>query len=197
MRGDNMLKTTVCGVEICFSVGFPAVVALLCFFDKTGSAALCLYAALFHESAHIAATGALGFRPRTLTFGAFGMRMELPPLSYKATALVALAGPCCNLAVAALSAVCGAEKSVLVNTALGGFNLLPLSPLDGGQALFSLLAPRLGEERAARVVNVTGAAAGIPLFAAAWWTFFKTGYNVSLLVLCVYLLFLVFFKKKD
>ena len=192
-----MLKTTVCGVDVCFSIGFPAVVALLCMFDKTGSAALCLYAAFLHEAAHVAATVAGGFRPRTLTFGAFGMRMELPPLPYRTMATVAVAGPACNLLFAALSATMGSDKGVLVHLALGFFNLLPLSPLDGGQALFCWMAPCLGEETAARVVNVTGVATGIPLVFGALWVLFSSGYNLSLLVLCVYLLFLVFFKKKD
>ena len=192
-----MLKTTVCGVEVCFSVGFPAVVALLCFFDKTGSAALCLYAALLHESAHIAVSCAFGFRPRSLVFGAYGMRMELPPLPYGAMVAVALSGPACNLVFAGVSALLGAEKGVLVHLALGGFNLLPLTPLDGGQALFSLLAPKTGEHAAKTAVAVTSALLAIPLFCGAAFVFFSSGYNPSLLVLCGYLLFLVFFKKKD
>ncbi len=192
-----MQKSTFRGVEVEFSIGFPAVVALLCFFDKTGNAALCLYAALLHESAHVAVLCLCGFRPRSLCFGAFGMRMELPPLSYKTTALVALSGPLCNLVFAGLSALCGAKNGVLVHAALGGFNLLPLSPLDGGQALFCFLAPKIGECAAQKTLTVTTFLTGIPLFAAAWWTLFETGYNGTLLLLCVYLLFLVFFKKKD
>ena len=192
-----MLKTTVQNVEISFSIGFPAVVALLCCFDNTGSAALCLYAALLHEAAHIAVSCVCGFLPRSLCFGAFGMRMELPPMPYKTTALVALSGPLCNLMFAGLSALVGAEKGILVHLALGGFNLLPLPPLDGGQTLFCVLAPKIGESAAQRWLTVTALLAGIPLFAAAWWAFFVTGYNATLLLLCGYLLFLVFFKKKD
>lgn len=118
-------------------------------------------------------------------------------MPYTVTALVALAGPLCNLVFAGLSALVGAKAGVLVHLALGGFNLLPLSPLDGGQALFCVLAPKIGESAARRWLTVTTLLAGIPLFAAAWWVFFKTGYNASLLILCFYLLFLVFFKKKD
>lgn len=118
-------------------------------------------------------------------------------MPYKTTALVALSGPLCNLVFAGLSALVGAEKGILVHLALGGFNLLPLPPLDGGQALFCVLAPKIGESAAQRWLTVTALLAGIPLFAAAWWAFFVTGYNATLLLLCGYLLFLVFFKKKD
>ncbi len=192
-----MLKTVVCGIEIEFSVGFPAVVALLCMLDHTGSAALCLYAALLHELAHIAVAFWCGFRPKSLCFGAFGMRMDFPFLPYGVTAAVALAGPFCNLLFAAFSAVVGWNACTLVHLALGGFNLLPFRPLDGGQALFSILMKRKGEQAANRTIHVLSVLMSFPLFGFAFWVFIDSGYNGSLLFLCGYLLFLLFFKKKD
>lgn len=192
-----MLKTRIGDTEVSFSVGFPATVALLCACDKTGSAALCLYAALLHESAHIGMTCACGFRPRALCFGAFGMRLELPPLPYRKMAAVALSGPLCNLLFAGISAACQSKIGLVVHLALGGFNLLPLTPLDGGQALFCLLAPRFGEQAAEKTVTLLTFAAGIPLLAAGVFVLAVTGYNLSLLLLCVYLVFLLFLQKKD
>lgn len=192
-----MLKTTVWGTEIAFSVGFPAVVALLCFFDKTGNAALCLYAALLHEAAHIAVVALYGFRPKSLCFGAFGMRMELPLLPYAITASVALAGPLCNLVFAGLSALVGWNACVVVHLALGGFNLLPFRPLDGGQALYALSVKYVEERVADRIVTAASVLTAFPLCAVAFWLVFHTGYNGSLLFLCGYLVFLLFFKKKD
>ncbi len=123
--------------------------------------------------------------------------MELPPLPYRKMAAVAAAGPLCNLVFAGVSALCGAQTGVTVHLALFFFNALPFRPLDGGQTLFCLLAPRVGERAAEKTVAVLGALCAAPLFCAAVALFFRSGYNVSLLVLCVYLLFLLFFKKKD
>lgn len=178
------------------SVGFPAAVAALCYFDKTGSAAMCLYAALLHEAAHIGVLRWCGAVPRSLTFGAFGMRMELPLLSYTAAAAVAAAGPLCNLLFAVLSACGGWRVSLLAHLALGVFNLLPIYPLDGGQVLFCLAANKRGETTAKTLCVLAASAVILPLFAAAWWLFLSTGYNVSLFLLCGYLIFLLFFGKK-
>ena len=191
-----MLHVTVGKTQVAVSVGFPAVVAALCYFDKTGSAAMCLYAALLHEAAHVVVLHLCGSYARTLTFGAFGMRMELPLLSYTAAATVAAAGPLCNLLFAALSACCGWRVSLLAHVALGLFNALPVYPLDGGQVLFCIAANTRGEHAAKTLCRFTSLAVIVPLFAAAWWLLWSTGYNVSLFLLCGYLVFLLFFGKK-
>lgn len=49
--------------------------------------------------------------------------------------VVLMAGPAANLALAALAWAAGAEVLLRVNLAFGLFNLVPVPPLDGGQAV--------------------------------------------------------------
>ena len=86
---------------------------------------------------------------------------------------VALAGPLCNLAAAAMSLLLlrllpqtegVMEPFFCMNLSLAAVNLLPAEPLDGGRALASLLSRPLGVRRARRLTAWTGLVMGGALF---------------------------------
>jgi Zn-dependent protease len=97
----------------------------------------------------------------------------------------ALAGPAASLLAAAALAAIGVASSkafpplevravaadpfaaaLAINLLMGGVNLVPAFPADGGRALHSALTARLGDRGAARVVAVVGDALAVGL--AAW-----------------------------
>ena len=118
-----------------------------------------LLAAALHEGGHFAALRLFRVPVEGLRLGAFGAVIYARGtrrLSYGRELLVTLAGPAANLILApplaALSARLAWEWGFLLAGAsvlLGAYNLLPIPPLDGGRALYLVVAycfgPAAGE----------------------------------------------------
>ena len=84
----------------------------------------------------------------------------------------------------------------MVHATMAVMNLLPVEPLDGGQALFCLLAPHMEEPKATRAVLVVSVVTILPLAAAGFYVLLHSGYNFTLLAVSVYLVLLLLLKKK-
>lgn len=111
-----------------------------------------LTAALFHELCHVAAVAALGGSISGIGAGRNGAKLEAGGLSASKQLICTLAGPIGGLLLMFAArwvpavAICGLVQSV--------YNLLPIWPLDGGQALDVLLRMVLSP-RSARKIRVT------------------------------------------
>ena len=102
-----------------------------------------LLACLVHELAHAAAIRALGGRIACVRLTAVGAEMELDsrrPLSCGGELAAALAGPMGSFLCAWAAAELGWWLLAGLSLGQGLFNLLPIPPLDGGRALYALLA---------------------------------------------------------
>lgn len=184
------------------SIGFPfaAAVTLMLFYDASGTAA-CLSAALLHEAGHLICLKRCGETPRELRLGFAGMeivRAKGQGLSFTQEALAALAGPAVNLFLFALLLTCGAwrqdarlAEAALVNLSLALFNLLPVSALDGGRALYFCLCRRYSMRTARRAVAVLSTLCLLPCAFLGFFFLLRSGYNVSLLLAVGYLCFLL------
>jgi Zn-dependent protease len=108
---------------------------------------------LLHELGHSLVAKAYGLQVIDITFWPLGgmARMSRIPEDTKIEATIALAGPAVNLALAlvTLPMVVVAGNGPLadllwtfvwMNLVLGGFNLLPAFPMDGGRVLRAVLA---------------------------------------------------------
>ncbi len=134
------------------------------------AAALLLASLLAHELAHAVVARRYGITVESVTFWLFGgvAQLKSNAPSPKAEWRIAAVGPAVNLVLAAIGVGVGALLSVfsapalagavagyfvLVNVLLGGFNLLPAAPLDGGRVLRSLLWRRSGDRDKATVIS--------------------------------------------
>ena len=139
--------------------------------ERTG---LGLLALLLHESGHLLTARGLGYRVRSLELWPFGAALSVDLSTGSRGALpVALAGPLCSMAAAAMSLLLlrllpqtegVMEPFFCMNLSLAAVNLLPAEPLDGGRALASLLSRPLGARRARRLTAWTGLVLGGALF---------------------------------
>ncbi len=196
----GILIIAVHGTELRVGLLFPAMVLWLCLYGSGRMAGLCLAASLWHECGHLAALYAVKLRPDAVCLGGFGMRILLPRqtrISYPRQAAVALAGPVLSGLSAGVLCALHRPEAAAVNGALCVLNLLPIRPLDGGQALLSGLRRRLAPETADRILAGTSAAVLLPLTACAVWLLCTEGYNASLLFVCLYLILLLLFQNKD
>lgn len=188
-----------CRVSV--GVPFAAVLAALLLLDRSGAAAAGLAAAALHEGAHLLVMRAFRCMPREVRFTPFGIDIVRPcPLdrSYRRDAVISLAGPLANLAAglpALLTGRPGLFYFAAANLILFTMNILPIEPLDGGQALYSLLCCRWSPERAAKTVSALSFFVLTPLAALGFVVLFRSRYNFSLLLVCVYLTVLLVMKK--
>ena len=135
-----------------YSIGrvdlYPSFIALLsasAYFGSLELLAALLLAAAFHEFGHIAAAWCTGRHLDRLTLTALGAELTLEEEyvsgSFFQDLILSLSGPAANLLLAAvLTASHQSPLLIGANLLLGFFNLLPVAPLDGGCALFSLLS---------------------------------------------------------
>ena len=124
-----------------------------------------LFAAAAHELGHYLALRLQGAAVTGLRLSPWGAVMDCrrDVLSYGGELLALLAGPLANLALSAALCLVPHPPETLIGAGLvlGGFNLLPLRRLDGGEALRCglsyLLGPERGEAIAAAVSRLTAA----------------------------------------
>lgn len=184
------------------TVGF-LFVAMLAFFlllDTSGMAVPGMAAAALHECGHLAVLFAVGEPPKAIRLHPFGAEIVRrgEPHGYLREAAVDLAGPCINLlawGACMLLFGTGTNKFAVANLAIGAMNLLPIDPLDGGQALHALLCLRLREDTAARVGTVVSVLTLLPLAIIGFWLLLRSRYNFSLLLVGCYLMLLLLLKQ--
>lgn len=177
------------------SVVTPAAALVLLAFwctDTRGLFPCFLAGCAAHELGHIAAMILLGSRPGHIRMTELGLVIDYTcALSHAGDVLVALAGPFFNMLFAAILSPLAAkgilpERAFMysgVNIVLALFNLLPALPMDGGQALRSILFLSLSRERAETISDTFTFAVSMAMFAAGLYIFIKTRYNITMLAL--------------
>ena len=145
-------------------IGFGALslFALVLFFGGNWPVLLAtLLAFIIHELAHLISGKLLGYRISELKLTPWGGRMKLDPgfgMEPGSEAWIAAAGPAINLLMVAgvyYLNLLGFASPLLIpwgrlNLLIGGINLIPAFPLDGGRIIHALLAAHFGLPRASR-----------------------------------------------
>ncbi len=194
-----MLEKTWHGITFRLSLFFPAAVIALMSFGDGNFILLCLLASFLHEAGHALAMLIVRDRPRRVTVGIFGICVERDRgffLGYRSQAVVSLAGPFVNALCFTLLFRLHQPITAVIHAGLALFNLLPVSSLDGGEALYALLCARMPEEKAERIARAVSLSVIFPLAVVGFWLFLSETHNFSLLVMSGYLLLLLFFKEK-
>jgi Zn-dependent protease len=153
---------------------------------------------LLHEFGHSVMAQHYGIRVRDITLVPFGgiARVEQIPKRPLSEALIAIAGPAINVAIAvallpalALVGVIRGFNSpadfltdldrlapagllvylFLTNIMIVLFNLLPAFPMDGGRLVRAGLSAVIGRERATRIAVILGLVAAIGIAALGFW----------------------------
>lgn len=166
---------------------------------------LALVFAALHEIGHLLALHRLGARLLCLSVYPFGadMRADLSSLSYRAEILCALAGPFASLAAALLLLPilhCFKNvyilSSILSNLLFFAVNILPVRGLDGGRALLALLLSKLDYQTAYKAFDAVSTVSFGILCLGALYLVWASGYNLSLVFICIYLFMSEFVKGR-
>lgn len=149
-----------------------------------------LLAAAAHEGGHLTLLRLFRVPVEGLRLGAFGavIRARTERLSYGRELLVTLAGPAVNLLCApllsALARRWGWAWGYLfagAHALLGVYNLLPVPPLDGGRALYLLVAWRFGPDAGDAVSAAVGLFCALALTALGGYLTLRCGGALFLL----------------
>ena len=174
---------------------FFLLLALFILFGQSSLLPLIFLAALAHEFGHLLAIWGFGGTVRSVSISFLGAKIEYSRgrQSYIAEAVVALAGPICNLLVAYLFAQFGTLGGDALffsgaNLLLGLFNLLPISSLDGGRALYFFCAKLFGIDTAETIGEKVSTFCAAALFLFGIWVFLVSGWNLSLMLIAACLL---------
>ncbi len=193
------------GTEIRLNFSFVFVITLMLIFCQQRVIMSCLLSSVLHEGGHLIFMLTFGEKILSVIFGAFGVRIERVSkanLSYKKEALIALGGIIINFLLAFLGGMyyyfTKSENALMfsfINIFVAAFNCVPVSVLDMGRALRSMLMTKYDEAKADKAVSVISLVSVniIMLFSLGYCLF--VGVNFSLIFVSLYLYVITLFKK--
>jgi Zn-dependent protease len=182
--------------KVRISGGALLALAAVYFFDTAEFALFVLAAALAHELGHFLACRALKLRLDCFEIEMWGLNLRVEGvLPYRADFIAALAGPFMSLLFSFFAAAIARHGGFEGGYVLAGLsflfffmNILPICPLDGGRALYALVASKSGQEKADKVCAVTGCALIFMVLCAGAYIFIRTRVNFTLLLVGAWLL---------
>lgn len=184
---------------------FALTVTLMLLLCKEETVIISLLSSLLHEMGHLGIMFFSGQKVKSVTFGAFGVRIDrqiTTALSYKKEALIALGGILVNFIIAILGAIhyylygrVFSLKLMAVNIIIAIFNMIPIDTLDMGRVLRYTLLVHIDEGRCDRILAVVSAVSVNLLAICSLGFNILIGFNPSLIIVTVYLYVITLFKK--
>ena len=204
----NMLMELIsiksCRVSV--SLYFAVFIACMLVLDNTGLTIFALLCAAFHEMGHIVTISALKVPVCEISFKLFGINIKLRNnimLSFKQEILIALSGCIANALLCIVSLIAinihfysfYANYIFIFSLFIAGFNIIPITPLDGGRALTAYLNTHFQCHTVEKITNVLSFFFIVPLGVMGFFLLIKTGYNFSLIATALYLAVTLIFKR--
>ena len=123
------------------------ILSLALLLDGVGIVKLTIFAAILHECGHILAYILLLKKIPVIRFSISGISMQFPQQQQKNEVLIIISGPLVNFIICALCYVYIVQVALtsfslvffMVNLVLGVLNSLPISFLDGGRLIITIL----------------------------------------------------------
>lgn len=191
-------------LDIDFS--FFVLIGFLLYFNKEFFLAS-FFSYIVHEMGHVIALLYFGQNIKKIELSAFSFKIiksSNSAMKISETLFTTISGPLFNL-MAFLLLYIFYLNYINYNVFLKIFyknnfflfllNVLPVKNLDGGQLFYCFLIQKTDVGVALKVLEIFSILFLIPITAIGLIILLKNKYNFSLLTLCIYLLFLLIFKK--
>ena len=184
---------------------FALTVSLMLLLCSSDTVIISLLSSVLHEFGHLSFMFFFRQRVEKVTFGAFGVRIDRQitiALSYEKEAVIAIGGVLVNFIIAISGAVyyyvSGSDfslKLTAVNIIIAIFNMIPIDTLDMGRVLRYTLLCRIDENKCDRILSVISMAFVNLLAIGCLAVNVLVGFNLSLIIVTVYLYVITLFKK--
>ncbi len=196
------MRLKLFGTEVYISFLFAAVIALMLATDKTGLALPTLFAVTVHEIGHLFCMWLLEATPKSIRLIPASVQITRSVTHrYKNDILVALSGPAVNIVMfftLYINYVAFKSQTVLyyalINLIVGVFNLLPVTGLDGGTALFSVIAQKKDVNKAMLTLKIITLSIGAAFLFLAVSLTIRGDINLSVYIISIYLILSVLIK---
>lgn len=188
------MKCRLFNIDFYVSYLLVAVISIAVIMDTTYKISACFFSVFIHECGHLLSMRFLSIKPKSISLRLFEFAINADTHTYDLPdAVITLSGPLFNLLFALVfypfsNALC------VSNLAIGLFNLLPLDTFDGGHALLILLTKRFTFDMSQKIIKVLSFVLLLPLFFVSIVVLIYSKYNYSLLLICLYLLTILFVK---
>ena len=184
---------------------FALTVSLMLLLCKQDTVIISLLSSCLHEIGHLFFMHIFHQKINSVTFGAFGVRIErqmTSAVSYKKEAVIALGGILVNFIIAGIGAihyyVAGDSFSLeltAVNIIIAIFNMIPLDTLDMGRVLRYTLLNKVDENKCDRILTVISVVFVNFILIGCIAFNMLIGFNLSLVIVTAYLYVITLFKK--
>ncbi len=199
------MRFSVCGVRLHIGFLFAFSVCFVLTVAEDTVVRMAVVFSLLHECGHLLSDFLFGCKPRAISLGLFGMtitRAEDLTLSYRQEICSALAGPFVNLVLAALFVFLYLWQrtntfltAAVVNLSIFAFNAIPVFSLDGGRALEAFLRAHITEPHHQVAIQKAVSLLFIAVcMGYGFYVLIQSRGNFSLLLLCGYLIVMLFWK---
>lgn len=173
----------------------PLLLIFMCAFvliDGSFLAVLTVLFSLWHEIWHIIVLRAVGGKIKGLFAMGVGIKLNPGMLGYKEEMAVALAGPVASFFMFIIFLPFALKNEYTMfctfcNLIIFIINILPVFPLDGGRVLYFFICQRFLPTTASKITKTVTVIFLLPLFVLSVIILIKTGYNLSLMLICLYL----------
>lgn len=190
-----------CVFEISFS--FLALILLFLTGLNNRYIVLVFIFALFHESVHLICIFLFTAAPKKVSLTLFGaeiLRDTTANINYNYEIVINLSAPLFNLFVGFTVLLFESTGTFLteiaeVNIFLGFFNLIPFHNFDGGNALRCFLLKFIDEEKTEKTMLVISVFVVIIFSFFTVFVFLNLKKNYSLVLICIYMILSIIFKK--
>lgn len=164
--------------------------------------------AIIHELGHSLCANKNGYRLNKITLMPFGaiVHGNLSNIKLVDQVKIALSGPFVNFLIAIFfiatwwvfpESYAVTDLLVVANLSLCLVNLIPVSPLDGGRIVFSLIALKFGERKAEKITRWLGIVFSLILIGFFVLSIFLGVTNISLLFFSLFAFFGAIDKNKS
>lgn len=184
---------------------FAAAVALMLVLCDADTVLICIFSSLFHECGHLLMMLMLSELPKSVVFGAFGIRIERREgslVSYRKEAVIALGGFFGNFVLMVCGALfylfCASQWSlrlVAANGFIACFNLLPVRQLDMGRCLECAVCLSQNESKSEKMLDALSFVTLLLLSAGCLAYNIFIGVNISFIAVTIYLILISGLKE--
>ncbi len=185
------------GIKVEITFWFISLITFIISLNAPSNVLVTVFASLLHEMGHLLVMTSVGNKPQTVRFEITGMNIIRQPnlkISTKNEVLIALGGPFINLICFLLSVItlCICENENIltfgcINLILMIFNLLPITKLDGGMALYYALSQKYDNVICSKILKITSAVFIILIYVWGIYAFVSSKYNISLIIIAIFL----------
>ncbi len=186
-----MIEFCIGRVKVCFDFSFFAAVSILMLIGCNDYALYSLYACILHETGHLIVMLLMGMSIKKLVFYGAGIKIVRPNniCSFPKELAVLSSGCLVNFVMYVTATLMKAYDFAVINLAVGLFNALPISFLDGGKLMTAVFYRFLPYRFALKAESALNYASIVTVPAAAVVLFMTGTRNFTIYLTLLFLLF--------